>query len=112
MGFIKEKIQDNKSWNVIGPIKEFGLSIFQEFYMTHQDRMRQLMDDPEYFKIYKEGLKRKRSEALKTMSDFAKRYHEIFEDEELTDKCYSTILSMGRIRLLSMRKLVDRCATL
>ena len=57
MGFIKEKIQDNKSWNVIGPIKEFGLSIFQEFYMTHQDRMRQLMDDPEYFKIYKEGLK-------------------------------------------------------
>lgn len=88
MGFIKEKIQDNKSWNVIGPIKEFGLSIFQEFYMTHQDRMRQLMDDPEYFKIYKEGLKRKRSEALKTMSDFAKRYHEIFEDEELTNKCF------------------------
>lgn len=88
MAFVREKIQDNKSWNVIVTIKEFGLSIFQEFYMTHQDRMRQLMSDPHFFKVYKEGLKRKRSDALKRMVDFAKRYHDIFEEEGLSDKCF------------------------
>lgn len=88
MGFINEKIQDNKSWNVIAGIKEFGLSIFKEFYKTHQDHMHLLMDDPHFFAAYKAGLQKKRAGAIKTMASFAERYQALADKEELTDKCF------------------------
>ncbi len=88
MGFINEKIQDNKSWNVIAGIKDFGLSIFKEFYKTHQDRMRQLMDDPQFFATYKSGLQARRAEAMKAITSLADRYHALLDEEGLTDKCF------------------------
>lgn len=88
MAFINEKIQDNKSWNVIAGIKEFGLSIFKEFYKTHQDRLRQLMDDPKFFATYKSGLQARRTEALKTINGVAARYRKVIDEEGLTDKCF------------------------
>lgn len=88
MGFINEKIQDNKSWNVIAGIKEFGLSIFKEFYKTHQDRMRQLMDDPDFFATYKSGLQVKRAEAIKAITALAAQYQRLLDENGLTDKCF------------------------
>ncbi len=89
MSFINEKIQDNKSWNVIGKIKEFGMSVFTEFYKTHQDRMRQLMDDSHFFTVYKSGLARKRADAMEAMKNLVAEYHAIMQEEGLTDKCFS-----------------------
>ncbi len=88
MGFINEKIQENKSWNVIAGIKDFGLSIFEEFYKTHQERMRQLMDDPKFFATYKSGLQARRNEAMKAITSFAVRYQTLLDEEGLTDKCF------------------------
>lgn len=88
MAFINEKIQDNKSWNVIAGIKEFGLSIFKEFYKTHQDRMRQLMDDPEFFATYKSGLQARRAEAMKAITGLTTRYRAVLNEEGLSDKCF------------------------
>ncbi len=89
MSFIYEKIQDDKSWNVIGNIKEFGMSVFTEFYKTHQERMRQLMDDPQFFSVYKEGLARKRAEAIDAINQLAAQYRNITAEEGLTDKCFN-----------------------
>jgi len=88
MAFINEKIQDNKSWNVIAGIKDFGLSIFQEFYKTHQDRMRQLMDDAQFFNTYKMDLLARRAKALRAMASFADRYRILLDEEGLSDKCF------------------------
>lgn len=88
MSFVNEKIQDSKSWNVITGIKNFGLSIFKEFYKTHQDRMHQLMNDPQFFATYKSGLQSRRAEVMKAVTGLAARYREILDEEGLTDKCF------------------------
>lgn len=88
MTFVNEKIQDSKSWNVISGIKDFGLSIFQEFYKTHQERMRQLMDDPQFFATYKSELQSRRAEVMKAITGVVARYRTIFDEEGLTDKCF------------------------
>ena len=37
MDYIKENIDDDKSWNVIGQIKKFGENIFKDYYKAHSD---------------------------------------------------------------------------
>ena len=37
--YIKDSIEEDKSWNVIFNIKNFGKNIFEEFYRTHESEL-------------------------------------------------------------------------
>ena len=39
--YIKENIEDDKSWNVIGQIKDFGRTIFRDYYKRESDNLKE-----------------------------------------------------------------------
>lgn len=86
MDFVTEKIDDEKNWNVIGQIKNFGKNIFKDFYKEHQRELRRIMDDPEFFKRYTNKLRTMRAEANKTMEALAAEYRKIVDERLITDK--------------------------
>lgn len=85
MEFIKEKVNDEKNWNVIGPIKEFGKNIFKDFYKDHQKELRRIMNDPGFFKAYNAKLRSMKTEAYQVMADFAKAYQDLAGKHGLED---------------------------
>ena len=50
MDYIKENIDDDKSWNVIGQIKKFGENIFKDYYKANSDKLTELMEQEGFFK--------------------------------------------------------------
>ena len=43
LDYIQESIDEDRSWNVIGPIKKFGENIFKDYYKEHSDTLNQCM---------------------------------------------------------------------
>ena len=50
MDFISERMEEDKNWNVVANIKDFGQNIFSDFYKSHQGQLRLIMDDADFFK--------------------------------------------------------------
>ena len=89
MDFVSERMDEDKNWNVVGNIKDFGKNIFTDFYKSHQRQLRLIMDNPEFFKQYTSRLKALKAKALKDMVAFADRYYEIASKHGISDSCYS-----------------------
>ena len=89
MDFINERMEEDKSWNVITQIKSFGRNIFSDFYKDHQDELRLIMDDADFFKKYTSQLRALKAKALSTMKAYADRYDAIAAEHRLTDACYT-----------------------
>lgn len=89
MDYVQEKMDDEKNWNVIGQIKDFGKLIFKEFYKSHQDELRLIMNDPNFFKHYTEKLRTMKAEANETMANYAQAFLQIINDNHLEDKNFS-----------------------
>ena len=85
MDFVTEKINDEKNWNVIGLIKEFGKNIFKDFYKDHQKEFRRIMNDADFFKNYNAKLRAIKKEAYETMAGFAKEYQDLADKYQLED---------------------------
>ena len=52
MDYIRENIDDDKNWNVIGQIKKFGENIFREFYKTNSKQLNKKLLEKGFFKQY------------------------------------------------------------
>lgn len=89
MDFVSERMEEDKNWNVVGNIKDFGQNIFTDFYKSHQKQLRLIMDDAGFFKRYTSRLRALRAKALDDMADFAKRYDAIASTYGIDDSCYS-----------------------
>ncbi len=89
MDFVSERMEEDKNWNVVGNIKDFGRNIFTDFYKSHQKQLRLIMDDADFFKQYTSRLRALRAKALADMADFAKRYDAIASRHGIDDSCYS-----------------------
>ncbi len=74
MDYIKENINDDKNWNVIGQIKKFGENIFKEFYKTNSGKLNAVILQKDFFREYTSLLYSKRAEAEKAMSAFSQRF--------------------------------------
>ena len=113
MDFVSEQMEEDKNWNVVGNIKEFGRNIFTDFYKNHQKQLRLIMDDAGFFKQYTSRLRALRAKALAEMADFAKRYDAIASKYGITDSCYSHGHSNapGYFESLAKGKLVSETKT-
>ena len=89
MDFVKEKVDDEKNWNVIGQIKDFGKNIFKDFYKDHQKELQRIMNTPGFFKEYNSKLRAMKKEANETMAAFAKKYRDIAAKYQLEDAHFS-----------------------
>lgn len=120
MEYIKENIADDKSWNVISQIKDFGRNIFKDFYKEHADTIAQHTDDEEFFKTYKNRLYAMRKQAESEINKKAEEFFSIVEEHGLTAEDFASKqrgiwgyfekLRKGKIDDKEVRtKTVERC---
>jgi ATP-dependent exoDNAse (exonuclease V) beta subunit len=84
MRYILDNISDDKSWNVIGQIKQFGRTIFKDEYKAVSALIQQKMEEPGFFEAYTEQLKDIRQQAKHNMKGFADQFFDTLESEGLT----------------------------
>ena len=86
MDFVQERMDEDKNWNVIAQIKEFGKNIFKDFYKNHQHELHAIMNDPAFFKAYTSKLRAKRSGAIQSVARYAAAFQTIADHYQLADK--------------------------
>lgn len=84
MGYILENISDDRSWNVIGQIKQFGRTIFKDEYKAVSAEIQQKMAEPVFFEQYTTHLKEIRHQAIERMKEIAVSFFDALEDKQLT----------------------------
>ncbi len=65
--YMEDSLAEDRQWNVIGPIKKFGGTIFQEFYKRNRKKMDAVFQNPNFFDDYSQELR-------KIMSDLSQKY--------------------------------------
>jgi ATP-dependent exoDNAse (exonuclease V) beta subunit len=79
LDYIHENIEDDKSWNVISQIKNFGLNIFKDYYKKNQNQLSQILDQKDFFKNYTQKLRSIRSKAKSQLADLADNFFDTLE---------------------------------
>lgn len=74
MKYIMDTISDDRSWNVIGQVKKFGLTIFRDYYKSHREEMDTLMSREGFFDSYQKELRDIRQQALGCMEKIADEF--------------------------------------
>lgn len=74
MEYIRENMDDDKDWNVIGNIKRFGENIFREYYKTNSKRLNERLLEEGFFKQYTTKLRQMRNEAEVEMQNEAAQF--------------------------------------
>ena len=82
--YIMDNISDDKSWNVIGQIKQFGHHIFSDTYKDVSSDLEQKLAEPGFFDAYTTRLRELRQSAEERMKQFADNFFDILDDEGLT----------------------------
>ena len=87
-GFVNEKINDNKSWNVTKDIKDFGNQIFSSSYRAKEDevkatgRMLIKWNDSKKWSEYTKRLKEEKEAAVNKIKSYGERYRKIISEGE------------------------------
>lgn len=81
--YIMENISDDKSWNVIGQIKRFGLTIFRDFYKRESQRLKVIAHDKHFFDNYTNTLRKERQKAEQHMTQIAQTFFDCIHAEGL-----------------------------
>ena len=74
MEYIRENMDDDKDWNVIGNIKRFGENIFREYYKTNSKKLNERLLEEGFFKQYTTKLRQIRNEAEVEMQNEAAQF--------------------------------------
>lgn len=74
MEYIRENMDDDKDWNVIGNIKRFGENIFREYYKTNSKKLNEQLLEEGFFKQYTTKLRQMRNEAEVEMQNEAAQF--------------------------------------
>ena len=82
--YIMENISDDKSWNVISQIKQFGRTIFRDKYKEVSQALEKKMAEPGFFEDYTLRLREIRQHAEERMKDLAEQFFDTIEGEGLT----------------------------
>ena len=69
--YIMESISNDRSWNIIGQIKQFGKTIFKDYYKAESEELNKVIDEPEFYESYINGLQKIRNEAKEQMKGIA-----------------------------------------
>ena len=90
MEYIRENMDDDKDWNVIGNIKRFGENIFREYYKTNSKKLNERLLEEGFFKQYTTKLRQMRNEAEVEMQNEAAQFfdalnHNGIEIDELNN---------------------------
>lgn len=74
VGYVEEKMNDDKSWDVITSIKKFGNNIFKQQYKMHAQELNQCFDTKGFFENYRKEVKEIRDNADKLMKQYGEEF--------------------------------------
>ena len=83
LSYIMEKISDDHSWNIIGQVKQFGKTIFRDYYKSHSQALNSKLEEKGFMEEYTKQLKALRSQALEHMKAMGDEFFDILESEGL-----------------------------
>ncbi|MCR5818607.1 MAG: UvrD-helicase domain-containing protein [Prevotella sp.] len=72
--YIMESIDSDRSWNIIGQIKKFGLTIFKEFYKSNSNKLYEAMKQPDFFENFTNELRALQASAEEKAKAIAKEF--------------------------------------
>jgi len=81
--YIMENIQDDKSWNVITQIKNFGRNIFRDEYKAVGRQLEERLSEKGFLEDYTRKLREIRQLALDRMKEIAESFFDTLEGEGL-----------------------------
>lgn len=84
MEYIKENIADDKSWNVIGQIKNFGRHIFKDYYKDNAERLNECLDKEGFFEAFTAKMRNMQKEAKEHFDQIAATFFDALEENGLT----------------------------
>ena len=82
--YIMENINDDRSWNVIGQIKQFGKTIFRDYYKNISKQLDERLQQEDFFDEYTRTLRSIRETSKSRMHDIAESFFCTLEEEGLT----------------------------
>ena len=82
--YIMENISDDQSWDVIGKIKQFGKTIFCDYYKDVSKQLDERLQQEDFFDEYTHTLRNIRNAAKERMSDIAESFFSTLDEEGLT----------------------------
>lgn len=91
MGYIKEKMDENSSWDITGDVKKFGLNISKEFYKSHEHLLEEIDNETSFYRSYKDLMLKKKEEILLRYRKAGQGFFDIlkennFEKNNLSNK--------------------------
>ena len=83
LSYIMQNISDDRSWNIIGQVKQFGKTIFRDYYKQHSKALNATIARQGFIDHYAEQLRQLRSQALGRMKELAEDFFDTLEGERL-----------------------------
>ena len=83
--YIDKNIEDDKGWNVIGQIKDFGKNIFKDFYKEHKAELDNRFREESFFDDFIMDLRKRRAHTLKNLNDQAKQMLQKIREANVDD---------------------------
>ena len=82
--YIMDNISDDLSWNVITQIKQFGRTIFRDYYKQQSQQLHEAISQQGFFDRYQDKLRRERARARQQMTDRADEFFTLLSQQGLT----------------------------
>lgn len=84
--FIKEKIRDDKRWDVTKETKKFAQNLFNETYMEFGKQQSELLhENPQLIDNYKKVLNALQEEAFQATAPYGERYAQLLQEHGIED---------------------------
>ena len=84
MDYIKENIAEDKGWNVMYQIKDFGMHIFKDYYKEQADRLNECIEKDGFFEAFSDKLKKKKKNATDYFDSVAATFFDALEENGLS----------------------------
>ena len=81
--YIMETISDDRSWNIIGQVKQFGRTIFRDYYKEQSRNLNKLVSEKGFLDGYAKQMREIRTNALQRMKTFSEQFFDILEGEHI-----------------------------
>ena len=84
LSYIMERIGEDHSWNIIGQVKQFGKTIFRDYYKEKSKELYEKMNQKGFMEGYVSQMRQIRNDALTRMRGFSESFFDTLTSEGLS----------------------------
>lgn len=85
MQYINDNITDDKGWNIIKSIKDFGTNIFKDFYKSNSKALSKALESQEFFNDYTSTLQRLLKVAENNIVNASAAFYSMLCEEDIDE---------------------------